>query len=276
MINHIIDTNKVKIYNGDCLQYIKKLYKHKIKVNVVLTSPPYNTSSNSHNKNSLENHTARYDIYDEKTSEEYREFIVKLFKYLNRILEKNGVICFNLSYSTGNTTDMFHVISDIIDNTGIILADCIAWKKKSALPINTNKNSLTRIVEYVFIIVRKSEIKTFQCNKKLKSKSSKGNKYYETIYNFIEAKNNDGANSYNKATFSSQLVFKLLEIYAKDKDIIFDPFMGTGTTAYGTLLYNDDKNTKLKCLGSELSLDQCLYAQERIDKSFSDVLKYYR
>lgn len=27
MINHFYDTNKVKIYNGDCLQYIKKLYK---------------------------------------------------------------------------------------------------------------------------------------------------------------------------------------------------------------------------------------------------------
>lgn len=26
MINHFYDTNKVKIYNGDCLQYIKKNY----------------------------------------------------------------------------------------------------------------------------------------------------------------------------------------------------------------------------------------------------------
>lgn len=38
MINHFYDTNKVKIYNGDCLQYIKKLYKNNVKVSLVITS----------------------------------------------------------------------------------------------------------------------------------------------------------------------------------------------------------------------------------------------
>lgn len=274
MINHFYDTNKVKIYNGDCLQYIKKLYKNNVKVSLVITSPPYNTSRKSKSKKALRNHWGRYDIYNEKTSEEYRSFIVKLFQYLNKILDKDGVICFNLSYSTENTTDMFYVISDIIDNTNFVLADCIAWKKSNALLNNASKNALTRIIEYIFVIVRKDEIKTFQCNKKVKSVSRTGQKYYSTIYNFIEAKNNDGSNPYNKATFSSDLVCALLKIYAKDKNIIFDPFLGTGTTAYAVLKYNQENKTKLKCLGAEISINQCKYATDRIDKDFSNVLKY--
>ena len=83
--------------------------------------------------------------------------------------------------------------------------------------------------------------------------------YYENVFNFIEAKNNDGACKLNKATFSSELVEKLLSIYANENSIIYDPFMGTGTTAVGC------KNKNLMCWGSELSKEQCLYAKERLN-----------
>ena len=84
---------------------------------------------------------------------------------------------------------------------------------------------------------------------------------YENIYNFIEAKNNDGSCPFNKATFSSELCEKLLDIYAMyDDTVVYDPFMGTGTTAVAC------KRMGFKCIGSEISENQVEWANKRLDE----------
>ena len=126
------------------------------------------------------------------------------------------------------------------------------------MPNNVSKNKLTRIVEHVFVFCRKDEFKTFNCNKQVKSYSKTGQAYYENVFNFVEAKNNDGSCKLNKATYSSELCEKLLSLYGKEGNVVFDPFMGTGTTAVAC------KRLKMKYLGTEISKDQCVYAEDRI------------
>ena len=53
--------------------------------------------------------------------------------------------------------------------------------------------------------------------------------------NFVEAKNNDGKNDLHKATYSTELCEKLLSIYGNEGMLIFDPFIGTGTTALAAI-----------------------------------------
>ena len=72
----------------------------------------------------------------------------------------------------------------------------------------------------------------------------------------------------NKATFSTELVRKLLKIYAKKNSVIYDPFMGTGTTALACII---DEH---KYIGSEISKKQCLYAEKRI-KPYISQLKMF-
>ena len=106
---------------------------------------------------------------------------------------------------------------------------------------------------------------TFNSNKKVKSINEKTNqKFYENVFNFIEAKNNDGSNNLNKATFSSDLVYSLLDMYATDESIVYDPFMGTGTTAIGALRYNKENGYNLKFIGSEISSQQVEFSNNRI------------
>lgn len=79
------------------------------------------------------------------------------------------------------------------------------------------------------------------------------------MYNYIEASNNDGVNPLNKATFSTELIRKLLDMYICDSDsIVYDCFMGTGTTAYAC------KSKKLDYVGSEISEAQVEYANQRL------------
>ena len=251
-----------KIYNEDCFTTMQNMVVDNIKIDAVLTSPPYNTGRLTQTQRSIDNYENRYDIHlDNKSDEEYLDWSVKLFEKYAEVLKQNGVILYNVSYSAENNPNlMWLFVADIINRTSFMVADCIIWKKSSALPNNTSSNKLTRITEFVFVFCRKNEYKTFTTNKKVKSLSVIGQAYYENIFNFFEARNNDGANNLNKATFSSDFCDKLLNIYLKENTIVYDSFMGTGTTAVAC------KRRKINFIGSELSPNQVIFSEERIAK----------
>lgn len=238
-----------KIFNEDCLQTMQKL---DCKVDAIITSPPYNIIR--------PNSTDRgYDIYkDDKTNDEYIDWTLDIFNGYNSILNTNGIVLYNMSYGTENTILMSLVIADLIRKSDFTLADIIVWKKQMATPNNVSHNKMTRIVEYIYVFCRKDEFYTFNCNKQKLKERETGQAIYENVYNFIKAKNNDASTDLNKATFSTELVRKLLLLYTKENDLIYDSFMGTGTTAEACIIENR------RYLGSELSKAQCEYAKQRL------------
>jgi site-specific DNA-methyltransferase (adenine-specific) len=223
-------------------------------VDIVITSPPYNTSR----VGATDKYSSRYDLFqDFKTDQEYIDWTCDVFNGYDKILKPNGCILYNMSYSSEKTHLIWLVIADIIRRTNFITADCIVWKKSNAIPNNVSKNKLTRIVEYIFVFSRKSEFKTFDANKKITGRIERtGQANYENIYNFIEARNNDGSNSLNKATFSTELITKLMDIYAKPESLVYDSFMGIGTTAKACI------ERGMSYIGSELSKPQIDHFEE--------------
>lgn len=255
-----------KIFNEDCIATMKKMQKFNHKVDIVLTSPPYNTGRPSTSERSRENNEGRYDVHlDTMTQNEYCNWCVDLFNHFNNILSENGVVLWNVSYGSDASVNtesiglIWLAIADIIRNTDFTVADRIIWKKSSALPNNVSKNKLTRIVEDVFVFVRKDEYKTFNCNKEVSSIGKNGQQFYKNYYNFIEAKNNDGSCKLNKATYSSDLCMQLLSLYGKENDTVYDPFNGTGTTGVAC------KKLNMNYFGSEISKAQCEYSIDRIN-----------
>lgn len=254
-----------KIYNEDCFDTMARMPDGVI--NVILTSPFYNTNKKAGKNSTLSDSSKvgggyeyiRYDVHvDNMTNEEYSRYTVNLFNEFNRILKSNGSILYNISYGAENTEGMFNAINAIITETNFTIADVIIWKKKTAIPNNCSSNRLTRITEFVFVFCRKTELKTFYCNKKVVSIRKNGQKMYENITNFVEARNNDGPCPYNKATYSSELCEKLLKIYAPDNAVVYDPFYGSGTTLVAC------KRLGLSGIGSEISKNQCYFANERL------------
>lgn len=245
-----------KIYNENCISTMQKI-NEKI-FNAIITSPPYNTSRKGSSLISA-SANVRYDNFnDSKSDDEYIEWTIEIFKNYDKVLKKNGVILYNLSYSSENTHLMWLVISEIMKKTNFLVADNIIWKKPTTSPNSCSSNKLTRICEYVFVFCRKNEFETFQCNKEISSFRKTGQIAYKNYFNFIEAKNNDGPNDIHKATFSSELVRKLISIYVKKGDIVYDSFMGTGTTAVACIL------EKVNYVGSEISERYCEQAKKRI------------
>ena len=252
------------IHNEDCFETMNKMQSKT--VDCVLTSPPYNTggrveywSNKVVNGKRVYSQEKRYDQYlDTKTTQEYIDWSVDLFNSYEKILKSNGCILYNISYGNENPNVLWLLLAEIIQKTDFMIADCIVWKKKTALPNTTSKNKLTRICEFVFVIVRKDEFMTFNSNKKVTTTTEKGQDFYEVFYNIVEAKNNDGSNKLNKATFSTDLVRKLLNMYVPKNSLVYDSFMGTGTTALGCI------EQDINFVGSELSKDQCDFANQKV------------
>lgn len=250
------------IYNEDCFDTMRRMVKDNQKVDIILTSPPYctpNDDASKYTENRFNNYQVHYDVFTGFSGpEHYRDWTKQLFNHYHQILNSDGVILYNISYTAKNPELVYLVLSDIINFTPFTIADCISWKKKSALPANQDRNRLTRICEFVFVIVRKTELLTFRSNKKRVANQ----KYKNLFFNYIEAPNNDildrSVQKLNSATFSTSLVIQLLDIYAKSEYVVYDSFIGTGTTAVAC------KKFGCNFIGSEISAAQVEFANRRL------------
>ena len=247
---------------------MERMINENFKVDCILTSPPYNTvrvGKSYMSQKARDKGYGRYDIYSEfETNQEYIDWTIQLFQLFNKILKENGVIIYNLSYGGENTEGMWRTVYNILEHTPFTIGDNIIWKKKSAMPNSTSHNKLTRLCEYIYVFVRKTEDETYHSNKKISKVGENGQTYYQNIFNFIEAPNNDGANKLNKATWSTDLCKQLLNLYVKQGSIVYDPFMGTGTTANACKLEN------INYIGSELSNAQVEYSKKRLNYNTLD------
>lgn len=258
-----------KIYNESNLETLKKMGENS--VDVVLTSPFYNTNKKAGKSRTLLNtkvkegqyNYVRYDVFVDTMSEkEYSCYVITLFELFEKILKENGVVLWNVSYGQDGATPLLKLITEITEKTNFDCADIITWHKKSVLPNVCSPNKLTRICEYIFVFCRKSEFYTFFTNKKVISiREGTSQKMYSSIHNYIGAKNNDENCPFNKATYSTELCKKLLSIYAPRGGVVYDPFMGSGTTAVAC------KELGLNYIGSEISENQCKWAENRIAKA---------
>lgn len=258
-----------KIYNESCLDFIPKVENGTI--DLVVTSPPYNTSKKSSQENiekkkkegrlekGYRQHHSRYDLFqDQKTDEEYAEFISSIFRSLEPKLKKNGTIIWNVSYGIGDTGRpnfaVWFSLLNVIEQTPFTLVDYFPWKKPNTTVLNT-ANDLTRICEIVWVFARKSEVSSYYLNSKKLSKCP----LFQPKDNWVETKNcNDEICEFNAATYPSEFVERCLILYGREGGTVYDPFMGSGTTAIGAI------ECGMNYLGTELSPNQVQWAERRI------------
>ena len=230
-----------QIFNEDNLSTMMRIPDKTI--SGIITSPPYNIT------------TKRKDIYynngysdnDNLTEEEYLDVRTNEFKEFSRIMIDKGVICYNISYHNENPILPTLLISKIHNETDLTIADIITWKKTNAIPFQTSPTKLSRLCELVYVIVKKEHLHDFITNKEVSTINEKTKqKFYKNYINIIEAKNNDGIKCKLKASYSEEFVEKLMNIYFPESSLIYDPFIGIGTTARAC------KKKGRNYLGSEL------------------------
>ena len=263
------DNDNFTLYCGDCLDVMSSMDENF--VDIVITSPPYGTCrSETFSKESSQKrkYNMRYDEFvEDRTPEEYCQWSVDVFNAIDKVLKKNRIVLYNFGLGNDGHTeytsyDWFNTVKSVIDGTPFTVADVLVWKKRSALPNNTSPNKSTRICEPVIVFCRKDELMSFPSNKKVVNQFATGQNLYSPFYNIFEARNNDGSCELNKATFSTQFVDRLIDLYVPDEQrngwIVLDPFSGTGTTGISAIAHG------MRYVGIELSRQQCEYAVSRL------------
>jgi DNA modification methylase len=223
----------------------------------IITSPPYNITTK---RNDCYYNNGYSDI-DGLSENDYLNIRLNEFKEFERILKDDGVICYNISYHNENPILPSLLVTEVHKQTDLTIADIITWKKSHSIPFQTSPTKLSRISELIYIFVKKDRLHNFKTNKEISKINEKtGQKFYKNYTNLIEAKNNDGIKSNLKASYSTDLVEKLINIYFPENSLIYDPFSGLGTTAKGCIskncnyigseivkeFYEDFKNKNLK------------------------------
>jgi DNA modification methylase len=213
-------------------------------VDGIITSPPYNFTS----KRKDVYYNNGYSNLDCLTEEQYIQTRIEEFRQFQRILKDEGVILYNISYHNENPILPLLLITEVHKQTDLTVADMISWKKSHSIPFQTSPTKLSRIVEQVYVIVKKDRLHTFKTNKEVSKINEKtGQKFYKGYNNLIEAKNNDGIICDLKASYSTELVSKLIDIYFPKQSVIYDPFSGIGTTSVAC------KKLGLNYIGSEIN-----------------------
>lgn len=248
-----------KIYNEDCLSTMKKMPSEFI--DFVITSPPYDE---------IRNYNGFYFEFE------------KIAKELFRVLKFGGVIIWVVADATidGSETGTSFKQALFFKEIGFRIHDTMIYYKNNPMPQTGNRYH--QHFEYMFAISKGSP-KTFNpiteptkyhglanmknrgqngsldYEKVLRTKEKKiGNVFFYSVGGGISTKDKIAYN--HPAIFPEKLVEDQIKTWTNENDLIYDPFLGSGTTAKVAFLLNR------KWIGSEISSEYVEIANKRIEQ----------
>ena len=221
-----------KIYNENCLETMKKLPEGI--VDLTVTSPPYNLGAKHHTGNNV---FEAYDEYiDDMPEEEYQKQQINTLNELYRVTKQGGSLMYNHKNRIKNGKQITPY--EWLLKSDWTLKQEVVWFNGSQ---NFDKCRFYPMTERIYWL-------------------SKG---VET--NFVNLINQhdlikdtaEGTDKEHKRAFPLKLAQRFIMCFP-DAKLIFDPYMGSGTTAIAAHL------EKRNWIGSEMSKEYCEIAEKRI------------
>lgn len=243
------------IYNEDALKTLKKMKNDS--VDIVITSPPYNMNLRIRNgeycsRQIVKEISTKYTEFpDNLPIEQYSKMHSGILKELLRVSE---LVFYNIQIVTGSKRSIFKMIGDFAE----YLKDIIVWDKSYAQPAIQSQ-----------VLNRRSElILVFDKDYPISRQFRKRGKFTRGSLDDVWVINREqsGKESHG-AVFPRKLVTTILENFSEEGDVVYDPFMGTGTTAVVA------KQMNRKYLGSEISKKYIKIAKDRL-KNAEDLFSY--
>lgn len=233
------------IYVEDCLRTMERMDSGIL--DLVLTSPPYDNL---------------------RTYNGYNFDFEAIAKQLFRVLNKDGILVWVVGDATikGSESGSSFRQALFFQQLGFKLHDTMIYEKNSpAYPAQAKGNRYTQIFEYMFVFAKGEVPKQLICDKpnkwaghkdfsgKLKNPvpdfSPRNNIWrYVTSFNGVK----------HPAPFPEQLAIDHIVSWSKPNAMVYDPFMGSGTTAVAAI------KTGRQWIGSEVSDEYAQTANQRI------------
>ena len=230
-----------KIYNEDNLKTMAKMPNDFI--DLIITSPPYEDVSGA-------GYGAKSkDILFLKF---YSDYLGKLFSEYERILKPTGQIYFNIKSKTANKTLRTpHWIEFLEGFSNLKLKSYIIWKYSGSFD-STNKRFH---LDYE-IIYHLSKTDDIYLNEKCGVHDA-----LSSVWNIPH--NISKTERVHPTQMPEALVERILKVASKGDELIYDSFMGSGTTAIVCNKFG------LKWIGSEMNPENFEIAEKRL-KTYLD------
>jgi site-specific DNA-methyltransferase (adenine-specific) len=256
-----IELNEIR--NESCLDTMKLMPDNF--VDLTITSPPYDD---------LRNYNG------------YSFDFESIAKELYRVTKQGGVVVWVVGDKThkGSETGTSFKQALYFKECGFNLHDTMIWKKINPMPVNDKRYQQS--FEYMFVfskgspssvnLIKEEKTKGTIERQKTKIKTSQYGKDGEyvnyTFYNgnvktSTKKKNifeykigfcSKGDKTKHPAIFPEQLANDHIISWSNESDLVYDPFMGSGTTAKMAILNNRNY------IGSEISIEYCDIIAERL------------
>lgn len=228
MFNNLSNAKNV-CYNCDCKDLMQAMKENSIAL--IVTSPPY-FNLKEYGKN----------FVGWKTYEDYLDTNKEWFKQLYRITTSGGYVCWNIQENIPNPTDEgrmdLPLLADIIKiatDIGFIWERQIIWNKHNSTqlmlgsypypPTPIFKQSKESIL--VFRKLGKREY-TKEQKESCKVDAKRWFQIMDDIWEIAPAK---ASELDHDAPYPLEIPMRFIQVMTVKDDIIFDPFMGTFTTA---------------------------------------------
>lgn len=234
-----------KIFNESCLNTLARMSDDS--VDLVITSPPYNMNLRIRDgkycsRQITKEFSTKYDGFsDNMPIAEYFEFHLKVIKELLRVAP---IVFYNVQIVTGSKRAVFKLLGELNN----YVKDIIVWDKENAQPAMSD-GVLNRQYELIIVFAKRDAIsrKFNYCN------FERG-----TLNDVWRIKRGKKVTNLHGATFPEELVEKILTNFSRERDVVYDPFMGTGTTAVVC------KKMNRRFIGSEIITSYVEVAKERL------------
>ena len=237
---------------GDVLDKLKDLPEESIQCCV--TSPPYW---------GLRNYQEEKQLGLEETPEEFVENMVKVFREVKRVLKKDGTVWLNIgdTYYNKSLAGIPFRVAFALQQDGWYLRQDIIWHKPNPMPESV-KDRCTKSHEYIFLLTKSPKYYyDIDAIREPLAESSIGRLEQDIDNQVGTTRANGGAKTngnlkavgdvdlgrnkrsvwtittkpYSEAHFAvfpPELPTLCIKAGYKEGDIVLDPFMGSGTTAW--------------------------------------------
>lgn len=234
-----------KVYNESCIDTMVKM-NDKF-VDLVVTSPPYNMRTRIRNgkyttREKADHFSKKYKHFEDALSiEEFYSFHSSVLKELLRV---SKIVCYNFQIVTGSKEAFFKIIGDFNKN----IKDIIIWDKGSGQPA-MHSNVLNSCYEMILILEDDKK-----CGRVIQNAKFKRGE----MNNLLRIGRGKKVSNIHGAIFPEELPSVLIKAFSNEGNLVYDPFMGSGTTAKVATVLNRNY------IGSEIVKEYYEISKNRI------------
>ena len=243
-----------KIYNKDCIIGMKAIPDEKI--DLVITDPPF--AINFKAKKSNYNRTASRVLsgYNEIKAEDYYDFTNAWMREVYRILKESGSM-----YVFSGWNNLKDILTALDDNNFTTI-NHIIWKYQFG--VVTSKKFVTSHYHCLFVCKDNKKRRFFPYSRFKKSaKTSDGQSlhYMDKEDVWIIKREYWTGDDKTPTKLPAEIIKKILEYSSEKKDLVLDPFLGSGQVAVIS------KTLGRQYLGFEIVKQYYNFANKRLQKN---------